>query len=158
VDSLCQAVKAIFPTLPVGVAHQHDNFEPQNSYRVCEFLIDQYSSRLGEVTSWRDAGLALARRDHMSILFSMNIINGGIQDKDGTWDCGGTGGLGELAPNCSMTPQQLRGYAAVLGGSGCGLLMWRYDTEYMARSENQQAFRDVRAQLASQPARSCGRA
>lgn len=157
VDSLCQAVKTLFPTLPVGVAHQHDKFEPQNSYRVCEFLIDQYSSRLGDVTTWRDAGLALGRRDHMAILFSMNIINGGVQDKDGVWDCSGTGGLGELAPNCSMSPQQLRSYGAVLGPAGCGLLMWRYDVEYMARLENLQAFRDVKALLAGQPARTCGR-
>jgi hypothetical protein len=87
----------------------------------------------------------------------MNIINGGVQDKDGTWDCAGTGGLGDLAPNCSMTPQQLRDYAAALGPAGCGLLMWRYDSEYMARSDTQQAFRDVKTQMASLPARSCGR-
>jgi hypothetical protein len=157
VDSLCGYVKAMFPTLPVGVAHQHDKFEPTKSYRVCEFLLDQYSTRLGEVNGWRDEALALGRRDHMAILFSLNIINGGTQDKDGTWDCGGTGGMGEFAPNCSMTPQQIRVYSDVLGPAGCGLLMWRYEPAYMARADNLQAFKDVRSRMASYPARSCAR-
>jgi hypothetical protein len=36
---------------------------------------------------WRHAGLAMAARDYHAILFSMNVLNGGTQDKDGTWDC-----------------------------------------------------------------------
>jgi hypothetical protein len=155
VDSLCTYVKAMFPTLPVGVAHNHDRFEPDKSYHACEFLLDQYSTRLGDVRTWRDAGLALTQRDHMGILFSINIINGGTQDRDGTWDCAGTGGLGELSPSCRMTPQQIRDYSAVLAPAGCGLLMWRYDDQFMAQPENQQAFRDVRASVASLPAKSC---
>ncbi len=39
--------------------------------------MDQYSYRKGDVTQFRDAGLALGRRDGIAILFSMNIMNGG---------------------------------------------------------------------------------
>jgi hypothetical protein len=157
VDSLCGYVKAIFPTLPVGVVHRHDVFEPTKSYRVCEFIVSQYSSRIGSVTTFRDGGLALARRDGHAIMFSMNIMNGGIQDKDGTWDCTGTGGLGTYAPNCRMTPAQVREYGLALGPYGCGLLMWRYSSNFMADTENQRAFNDVAANLATASGRTCTR-
>ena len=38
VDSLCADTKAMFPTLPVGVQHRYDVFEPTKSYRVCDFV------------------------------------------------------------------------------------------------------------------------
>ena len=98
VDSLCSEVKRYFPTLPAGVEHQHQLFEPTKSYRACDFIVDQYNSYMGSVTAWRDAGLAMAARDHHAILFSMNVLNGGTQDKDGTWDCAGTGGKGPVLP------------------------------------------------------------
>ena len=97
VDSMCAYVKQMFPTLPVGVVHDHDIFQPNQSYHVCEFLLDQYAARKGDVTKFRDAGLALGRRDNMAIVFSLNIIDGGIQAKrDGAWDCSPTltGGRG----------------------------------------------------------------
>jgi hypothetical protein len=156
VDSLCGYVKAIFPTLPTGVVHRHDVFEPTKSYRVCDFIASQYSARAGSVTAFRDGGLAMAQRDGHAIMFSMNILNGGIQDKDGTWDCGGAT-LGQDPPNCQITAAQLRDFGSVLGPAGCGLLMWRYDQTYMSRSDNKQAFADVAALLASQPAKQCRR-
>jgi len=156
VDSLCGDVKAIFPTLPAGVVHRHDVFEPTKSYRVCDFIASQYSARVGSVTAFRDGGLAMAQRDGHSIMFSMNILNGGTQDKDGTWDCGGAP-LGQDPPNCQMTATQLRDFGSVLGPAGCALLMWRYDQTYMSRTDNKQAFADVAALLASQPAKQCRR-
>jgi hypothetical protein len=35
--------------------------------------------------------------------------------------------------------------------------MWRYDANFMAKPENQEAFRAVAANLATLPARSCRR-
>jgi hypothetical protein len=156
VDSLCGYVKAIFPTLPAGVVHRHDVFEPTKSYRVCDFIASQYSARVGSVTTFRDGGLAMAQRDGHAIMFSMNILNGGTQDKDGTWDCGGAP-LGQDPPNCQMTAAQLRDFGSVLGPAGCGLLMWRYDQTFLSRTDNKQAFADVAALLASQPAKQCRR-
>jgi hypothetical protein len=157
VDSMCGYVKTIFPALPVGVAHGHNTFEPGNSYRVCEFLLDQYVWRKGDVTTYRDDGLALARRDGMSILFSVNLLNGGVPDRDGIWDCSGTGGMGTYAPNCRMTPQQVRDWGILLGSAGCALTMWRYDGAFVLNADNQQAFNDVRSRLATLPAKSCRR-
>ena len=159
VDSLCGAVKRYFPALPAGVGHQHQLFEPQNSYRVCDFVMDQYSSQYGPVTEWRDAGLAMAARDGYAVAFSMNVLNGGIRDNDddGVWECPVplTGGRGTQSPNCRMTPEQVRSFGLALGPAGCALALWWYDDVFMANPANQQAFHDVAARLASLPAPPC---
>ena len=157
VDSLCGYVKQIFPTLPAGVQHRWDVFEPTKSYRVCDFLSSQYTERAGSVTTFRDGGLALAARDHHAILFSLNILNGGTQDRDGTWDCTGTGGLGTYSPNCRMTASQVRDYGLVLGPAGCAMAMWQYDLGFMSDAGNQQAFKDIGARLATLPRKPCTR-
>jgi hypothetical protein len=158
VDSLCAAVQELFPTLPAGVGHQHQLFEPGKRYRVCQFIEDQYSASYGNVTAWRDEGLEMAKRDGYTNLFSMNVLNGGDQDKDGNWDCAGTGGKGGHAPNCRMTAEQVERFGLALGPSGCGLLMWRYDASFWERPENQAAFRAVADSLARVPRRTCTRA
>jgi len=157
VDKMCGYAKSIFPTLPVGVAHRHDAFEPEKSYRVCEFFISQYSSRHGSVTAFRDEALALAKRDGHTVVFGINILNGGTQDRDGTWDCAGTGGKGTYAPNCRMTAAQIREYGTALGPSGCGLTMWRYDGSFMENSDNRRAFQDLAGRLATVPGKACRR-
>jgi hypothetical protein len=159
VDSLCGYVKSIFPTLPVGVVHRHDVFEPTKSYRVCDFIVSQYSARLGSVTAFRDRALAVARRDGIGLAFSMNIINGGTEDRDGTWDCAGPGsnGVGQRKPKCRVTAEQVRDWGQILGSAGCAMVMWRYDEAFMAKPENQQAFREVADRLAMLPAKPCRR-
>ena len=158
VDSLCGAVKQMFPTLPAGVQHRWDVFEPTKSYRTCDFLNASYLVRFGDVTTYRDGGLAMAKRDGHAILFTLNVLNGGTPDRDGTWDCTGTGGLGTYAPNCRMTAAQVREFGLALGPAGCaGLIMWRFDDAFMANAENQKAFRDISDRLASLPAKPCRR-
>jgi hypothetical protein len=160
VDQMCAYVKEIFPTLPVGVVHPHKAFEPAQSYRVCDFMVDQYAWRQGDVTHFRDEGLALARRDGMAIVFSMNILNGGIQAaRDGWWECPltATGGRGTRGPNCRMTPEQVRDWGRLLGAAGCALVMWQYDDDFMSKPENQRAFADLAGLLATMPAKSCRR-
>jgi len=158
VDSMCGYVKGIFPTLPTGVFHRHDVLEPTKNYAVCDFIADQYVTRAGDVTAFRDAALAFARRSNISIVFSLNILNGGTQDKtDGTWDCTGTGGLGTRTGNCRMTPEQVRNYGDVLGPPGCGLLMWQYDDRFMSVPDNQAAFRYLATLLGGLPGKACTR-
>jgi hypothetical protein len=161
VDSMCGYVKAIFPTLAVGVFHDYKGFEPTKSYQVCDFIVSQYRMAKGDVTAYRDGGLALAQRDGHAILFSLNIIDGGAKDSvnDGVWDCplSITGGYGSYAPNCRMTAQQVRDFGMVLGPAGCGLVMWHYDDVFMADPDNQAAFRDVAQRLGSLPAKACRR-
>jgi hypothetical protein len=160
VDELCAYVKGMFPTLPIGVVHPHQAFEPDKSYRVCEFLVDQYSWRQGDVTRFRDEGLEMARRDGMAIAFSMNILNGGIQAKrDGSWICpaGTTEGRGTHNPNCRMTAAQVREWGTLLGSAGCAFVLWRYDDGFMSDPENQRAFADVATVLSLRSATPCRR-
>jgi hypothetical protein len=159
VDSLCVEVKGYFPTLAAGVEHQHQLFEPTKSYRTCDFIVDQYNAWMGSITTWRDAGLAMAARDHHAILFSLNVLDGGIQDKDGTYSCDGAGqaGKGTYSPNCRMTATQLRDWGLALGPSGCGLFMWRYDDAYATNYDNQRSFKDIAATMAAAPAKACRR-
>jgi hypothetical protein len=158
VDSLCGYVKAIFPSLPAGPEHQHQLFEPDKSYRVCDLYIDQYKAAYGSVTAYRDAGLQMAARDGHQVMFALNILDGGVQDRDGTYDCtgAGQGGTGTYSPNCRMTPEEIRDWGALLGSAGCGgLYLWRYDSEFVANTANQQAFKDLKAKLSTLPVRSC---
>lgn len=159
VDTLCGVLKQMFPTLAAGVAHQHDQFEPTKSYHVCDFIIDQYDWRRGDVTTFRDAGLAMAQRDHHAIMFGINILDGGVQDKDGNYTCDGPGqgGKGTYAPNCRMTPQQVRDWGLLLGKAGCGLYMWRADAQFMDNSANVQALRDLASGLGAMPGKGCYR-
>jgi hypothetical protein len=157
VDSLCREVKQFFPTLPVGVEHQHQLFEPTKSYQTCDFIVDQYNAWMGPITTWRDAGLAMAARDHHAILFSLNVLDGGVQDKDGTYDCTGAGqaGKGTYAPNCRMTATQLHDWGLAVGPSGCGLLMWQYDGLYATNYDNQRSFKDIAAAMGSAARKAC---
>jgi hypothetical protein len=160
VDTMCAYAKGIFPSLPVGVVHDHEVFQPQVSYHVCDFLLDQYAARKGPVTQFRDAGLAMGRRDDISIIFSLNVIDGGTQARrNDNWDCPypATGGRGTFEPNCRMTAQQIKDFGSVLGPAGCALTMWRYDRNFMNAPDNQEAFTEVAALLAKSPGRSCAR-
>jgi hypothetical protein len=157
VDGLCAYVKNMFPTLPVGVGHDHAAFEPNNSYQVCEFFMPQYAARKGNVFAWRDAALAMAARDGMRVVFSLNLLDGGVQDKTGAWDCPGTGGVGTHSPNCRVTPAQLKDWGKTLGQAGCAMMSWRYDATFMGKPENQAAISDVAITLSGLPRSSCGR-
>jgi hypothetical protein len=157
VDSMCGYVKSIFSSLPVGVGHDHNAFEPTKSYLVCEFFMTQYAHRKGDINAWRDGGLAMAARDGLEIIYSINLLDGGVQDKSGTWDCAGTGGLGTHGSNCRMTADQVREWGKLLGQVGCALFAWRYDADYFAKPENQAAFSEVAISMANVPRRRCSR-
>jgi hypothetical protein len=155
IDQMCAYVKDIFPTLPVGVTHSHLVFETTKSYAVCDFMIDQYAQRKGEVAKFRDDGLAMGRRDGIAILFSLNLLDGGEQLRG--CPIPQTGGRGTFGRNCRMTAQQVQNYGLTLGPAGCALLMWRYDDDFMLNPENQQAFKEVSERLAAVPTKPCRR-
>jgi hypothetical protein len=179
VDSMCATVKSIFPTLPAGPTHNHAVFFPEKSYGVCDFIIDQYTWVQGDIRAWRDAALSFASKGKHALILSLNIYAGGEQKwpKD-PWVCpvppqtfgslpttdphyrkngGATGGKGPFAPTCKMTPAQIKDWGTTLGQAGCGLLMWRFESSMMARSDYQQSFRDLATALSLQPKKPCRR-
>ncbi|HEY3012802.1 MAG TPA: hypothetical protein VGJ36_08655 [Gemmatimonadales bacterium] len=154
VDSMAAYARAIFPTLPMGVTMDYSIW-PDQSYKELDFIISQYRWAKGDVTAYRDGALALGARDGHRIAFSMNVIDGGY--KISGCPIPQTGGPGSYSTNCRMTAQQVHDYGFILGPAGCSLVMWRYDTDFMAASDNQQAFKDVANRLTTAPAMTCRR-
>lgn len=161
IDQMAAYVKNMFPTLPVGVSYGAQGFRWRASerFRVVDWVGVQYqwSYNQGDVAAWRDAVLSWARAEGVTPAFSLNILDGGVVDNVGTWDCAGTGGKGTLTRRCRMTADQVRSWGRAIGPYGCAMLMWRYDDAFMAKSTNQSAFRDIGSLLASKPRRSCVR-
>ncbi len=79
------------------------------------------------------------------------------RDKDGAYDCAGTGGMGSYGRNCSMTAAQIQEFGTTLGSAGCALLMWKYSPTYAAQAAIQEAFGVVAGRLATLPTRGCRR-
>jgi hypothetical protein len=162
IDNMASYVKNMFPTLAVGVNHGPTGYyqwRPSERYRSIDYVLNQYAWWVtgGNVGAWRDKVLAQARLDGVTPAFSMNVINGGVQDRSGSYDCSGTGGLGQFFPNCRMTPTQIRDWGRALGVNGCAMLMWKYDGKFVSKSTNMDAVRDVGATLAAKARRSCKR-
>jgi hypothetical protein len=155
--------KNLFPTLPMGVVHGPPAYKWRTSERFSkvDFVQFQYAHYIsnGDVAAWRSAVLAANGRDGVKTVFSLNILGGGKQDRDGSWGCTGAGqaGRGPYSPTCRMTSDQVRDWGRALGPSGCALAMWTYDGAFISKSANQQAFRDVASTLASKPRPSCRR-
>jgi PKD repeat protein len=156
-DEMATYVKNLFPTLPAGVVARWD-WRPEERYQVIDAILAQYQWNKGSVTAYRDNILAQAQREGIAVVFSMNILDGGIMSWK-TKDCPIplTGGFGTKVPNCRMTADQVRDWGRLLGSAGCAMSMWRYDQAFMAKAENQQAFNDVAATLAAIPGRPCRR-
>ncbi|MGH7515311.1 MAG: hypothetical protein ACREOQ_20605 [Gemmatimonadales bacterium] len=161
IDGMATYVKNMFPTLPVGVGMGAPGYRwrANERFRVVDWVLSQYqwSFNGGGITAWRDIFLSWARAEGVTPVFSLNILDGGINDNVGTWDCAGTGGKGTIAHRCRMTADQVRTWGRAIGPSGCAMMMWRYDAAFMSKSANQSALRDVASLLNSQPRRSCRR-
>jgi hypothetical protein len=163
VNEMARYARAIFPTLPMGVNHGPTGYQWRTTeqYTDVDYVVNQYNWWVtsGNVAAWRDNVLARAAADGVTPGFSLNILNGGVQDRDGTYSCDGTGqaGKGTYSPNCRMTATQVRDWGRTLGVAGCVMFMWKYDDAFMARLDNQQSFDDVAATLAAASPRSCRR-
>jgi hypothetical protein len=168
VDQMCRYVKNIFPTLPAGAVVVHW-WRPNERYRRCDFIIDQWAwwhgpngpgagAYTGNVTAWRNAALSQARKDGIAVAFSMNLLDGGVQNwKTRACPSRTTGGKGTVGIACRMTAQQVRDWGIALGPAGCALLMWRHDQAFLAKSANVRAMKEVAVKLANSPSRSCRR-
>jgi hypothetical protein len=161
IDQMAKYGKGIFPTLPMGIGHGAPGFKWRSGerYKVLDWVSVQYvwNYNQGDVAAWRDQVLSFAQANGVTPMFSLNILNGGVRDKTGGWDCPNTGGKGTRTSYCRMTAEQVRTYGRTIGPSGCAMLMWRYDEEFMSKSANKEAFKDVASLLSSRPKRSCRR-
>jgi hypothetical protein len=162
-DQMAAYVKSIFPTLAVGLSHGPPGYKwrATERYTKVDYVMYQYNHYItsGNIVAWRDAVLAQAKLDGVRPALSINVLNGGVQDRDGDYSCtsAGQAGKGTYDPNCRMTPTQVRDFGRALATDGCFLMMWEYDEAYMSEAANQDAFREIASLVASQPQRSCAR-
>ncbi len=160
-DAMATYGRNLFPTLPMGLNHGPPGYKWRTSerYHSVDYVLYQYNYYIssGNITAWRTAVLDRAAIDGVKPVFSLNILDGGVQDRTGTYDCGGTGGKGTYFPNCRMTATQVKTFGVALAPYGCALQMWRYDGVFMSKSANVDAFRTVASKAASSPRKSCRR-
>ena len=161
IDGMAKYAKSMFPTLPMGIGHGASGFKWRSTerYQVLDWVSVQYvwNYNQGNVNAWRDEVLSYARANGVAAMFGLNLLNGGVRDRTGGWDCPNTGGKGTRTSYCRMTADQVQTYGRAIGPSGCALLMWRYDDAFMSKSANVTAFKNVASLLNSQPRRSCKR-
>jgi hypothetical protein len=160
-DQMAAYGKQYFPTLPFGVNHGPGGYRwrPTESYKVVDYVVNQYAWRIGDISTWTQNVQGLATRDGYRVGYSINILDGGVQDRDGTWDCTGAGqaGNGTYNSNCRTPADSLQRWGRTLVGRGCMLLMWTYDDAYMSRTDNQGAFRSVADSAARVQRKACAR-
>ena len=153
----------MFPTLPMGLNHGPPGYDWRSTerYQVVDYVLYQYNYYItsGDIEAWRAAVLKQAKHDGVMPMLSINVLDGGVQDRDGDYSCtsAGQAGKGTYAPNCRMTPTQVRDFGRALVTDLCFLMMWEYDEAYMSEAANQDAFRELASLVASQPGRSCAR-
>lgn len=161
IDEMATYARKIFPTLPMGVGHGAPGFKWRSGerYKSLDWVGVQYvwGYNKGNIGAWRNQVLNFAKTNGVRPMFGLNILNGGVPDTKGAWDCAGTGGKGTRAPNCRMTAEQVRTWGRAIGPSGCALLMWQYDQAFMSNAANQAAFKDVASLLNSKPRGNCRR-
>lgn len=163
-DQMTAYAKTIFPTLPQGIVHGPPGYKwrATEHFTKLDFVMYQYNHYItsGNVGTWLNAVLAQSKVDGVKTSLSLNILNGGVQDRvDGVYNCTGTGqaGLGDYFPNCQMTTDQVRTWGKALVPSACFMMVWQYDAKYFAKSANMLALKDVATLAASKPKPSCKR-
>ena len=161
IDGMAKYAKSMFPTLPMGINHGASGFKWRSAerYHVLDWVSVQYvyNYNKGNVNAWRDEVVNYAKANGVTPMFSLNLLNGGVRDQSGAWDCPNSGGKGTRTSYCRMTADQVRTYGRAAGPAGCAMLMWRYDAAFMSKSTNVSAFKDVASLLNSKPRRSCKR-
>jgi hypothetical protein len=163
IDQMARYAKDIFPTLPMAVNHgpPAHHWRASERYQVLDYVIYQYNHWItaGDIVAWREEVLAQARQDGVTPAFSLNVLDGGVQDRGTNYSCTGPGqaGRGTYHPNCRMTPDQVRTWAREIGGAGCAMFLWRYEPAFMSAAANLAVFEEVAERLSQAPKRSCRR-
>jgi hypothetical protein len=162
-DSMAAYGHSIFPTLPMGLNHGPPavNWRSTERHKVVDYVLYQFNYYIssGDVDAWRVAALDQAKLDGVTPVLSINILDGGAQDRSASYHCNGAGqaGRGTYFPNCRMTPTQVRDFGRALAPYGCFLMMWEFDGTFMSDPANQDAFRELASLVATLPRRSCAR-
>jgi PKD repeat protein len=174
-DLLADHLHSIFPALPAGVVIVHW-WREHEIYQKVDFIVSQYDwwqsphgpggGMSGLIDPWITAALEIAAQNGIKIMFSMNVINGGIQDltEPISWTCPvgntmtTTNGQGMRFPVCQMNPIQVETWGKKLIENGQALLMWKYYSDHASDPRFQEVYRNIRLHGDLQPAPNLKRA
>jgi hypothetical protein len=151
-DGMSEYVKTMFPTLKTATVGQWD-WQPTVAYASLDFLIAQYSYRLGPLSVYIDSSTVTTKRRGLGLMFSMNVLDGGARVRP----CP-AGKSDPTTVNCMMTATELaQAGKALLASQGCGLLLWQYNDDFFNRQENAEVFAELAAYAAHQLVPPCRR-
>lgn len=140
IDQMASEIRAVFPTLPLGINIGPPSYKwhASETYKQLDFVIYQYNNYItnGNIVAWRDLVKAQAAKDNVVPGFSLNILDGGVQDRDGHYGCNGSGqaGLGTYYPNCRMPSSMVLSYGQALAPSGCMLMFWMFNRDFIVNA------------------------
>lgn len=149
-DEMAKWWKEIMPGLPTLVRDGRASGISGYSWQYLDGAIMQYANYLGDITAWRDGILNAAQTTKLSLVLSLNVLDGGN---------GSSGWQGGKSTKWNMSPTELRTYGQVLAAAPgiCGLVSWKTDPTYQARTGVTEALKYIAGLAAQHPATSCNR-
>jgi hypothetical protein len=147
VEEAAKASKAVWPKLP-ALVRTVPSWLAKSRWTYLDGAWAQYSSRKGNVTSYRDAESRAASKAGLKVVWGLNVLDGG----DGSSRKRGT-----ARGKYTMSASELQKYGrALLGASNtCGFLMWMYHTPYVKDRAVLSSLKSLSSYAKSRPAQSC---
>lgn len=121
---------ALFPDLPVGVGAPAAWLVAQGTWQWLDYAKPQYSAKQGDVAAFVQANHDAAMEAGLRLLYSVNVLSGYT-------------GQSPFPPDALQTVSE----TLLSDTLADGLLYWKYDSDYFADPEVDQAFRAVKEQL-----------
>jgi hypothetical protein len=107
--------KQLWPTMPTEVGSPPTFLAGGAPWRSLDLAFAQFSARKGELEPWLRAEVDAARRQHLGLFLSLQVLSGGTA-------------------RTPMSGAQLSSWGKTMAAEPdiCGLFMWRYDEGYFS--------------------------
>jgi hypothetical protein len=147
VEEAAKASKAIWPKLP-ALVRTVPSWLASSSWAYLDGAWAQYSSRKGNVDSYRDAQSHAANKAGLKVVWGLNVLDGGN---------GSSKQRGTSKGKYTMSASELQKYGKSLlsASNTCGFLMWMYQSSYVKNKAVLSALKSLSTQAKARPAQSC---
>ena len=149
VESAAQFSKELFPTMTTMIrAHPNWLAGYSGTWRYLDAAWAQYSARKGDVNNYISYNVTSAKAEGLGLIIGLNTLDGGD---------GSSGIPGTYAGAYAMSATEIRNYGKVLATNSyvCAFMMWKYDSNYLGRSDIKSAMLDVASAAANRPVGTC---
>jgi len=145
-EAMAKYSKSIWPSMPT-IVRSWPRYLKGYSYRYLDGAWAQYAQRFGSVSSFLSSNVRDAQAAGLSLTVGVNQIAGVT-----------SGGLkGYYDGKQAFTASQLKSVGLALLGSSypCAFLNWKYDSDYMSRTDIKAALAALATKARSKPFKSC---